>query len=228
MRVLSLVVACAVVMAGCATPGSLNTGGPSGADTRGARHVRRAPDSPSPPASGARYALRVDAARAAIRDGEGRQALAAYQRLAAELEAKGAKSDAALAHSLASMAAVSVGGFQQGIRSGLRALELLKGESLTGPGVQAMVLAYNQVALLSRGDELVGLQRAFLYAGTPAVITTLWKVDDRASFLLMRTFYEQLPTLGPARALREAQRAATKEFPHPFAWAAFGLTGSPR
>lgn len=76
--------------------------------------------------------------------------------------------------------------------------------------------------------ELVGLQRAFLYAGTPAVITTLWKVDDRASFLLMRRFHERLPTLGPARALREAQRAATKEFPHPFAWAAFGLTGSPR
>lgn len=35
---------------------------------------------------------------------------------------------------------------------------------------------------LSKGDELVGLQRAFLYAGTPAVVTTLWKVDDRASF----------------------------------------------
>jgi CHAT domain-containing protein len=49
----------------------------------------------------------------------------------------------------------------------------------------------------------VGLQRAFLYAGTPAVVTTLWKVDDRASYELMR------------------------EFPQPFAWAAFGLTGVP-
>jgi hypothetical protein len=38
---------------------------------------------------------------------------------------------------------------------------------------------------LSRGDELVELQRAFLYAGTPAVVTTLWKVDDRASYELV-------------------------------------------
>ncbi len=81
---------------------------------------------------------------------------------------------------------------------------------------------------LSRGDELVGLQRAFLYAGTPAVVTTLWKVDDRASYLLMRGFYEHLATEGPAQALRAAQRALMVDFPHPFAWAAFGLTGAVR
>jgi CHAT domain-containing protein len=61
---------------------------------------------------------------------------------------------------------------------------------------------------LSRGDELVGLQRVFLYAGTPAVVTTLWKVDDRAS-LLMRSFYEALARAGSAEALRAAQRALT-------------------
>jgi CHAT domain-containing protein len=81
---------------------------------------------------------------------------------------------------------------------------------------------------LSRGDELVGLQRAFLYAGTPAVVTTLWKVDDRASYELMREFYRHLDAEGPALALRAAQRAVMREFPEPFAWAAFGLTGVPR
>lgn len=81
---------------------------------------------------------------------------------------------------------------------------------------------------LSRGDELVGLQRAFLYAGSAAVLTTLWKVDDRATFLLMREFYDHLPARGPPEALRQAQRAVLAEFPHPFAWAAFGLTGAPR
>jgi CHAT domain-containing protein/tetratricopeptide (TPR) repeat protein len=81
---------------------------------------------------------------------------------------------------------------------------------------------------LSKGDELVGLQRAFLYAGTPAVVTTLWKVDDRASFVLMREFYEQLKARGPAEALRQAQRAIMTDFPHPFFWAAFGFTGVPR
>ena len=81
---------------------------------------------------------------------------------------------------------------------------------------------------LSKGDELVGLQRAFLYAGTPAVVTTLWKVDDRASFRLMEAFYDALDAQGPAGALRQAQQQTMAGFPHPFAWAAFGLTGMPR
>ena len=58
--------------------------------------------------------------------------------------------------------------------------------------------------------------------------TTLWKVDDRASFMLMRAFYEGLASKGPTEALRAAQRALTVDFPHPFAWAGFGLTGAPR
>jgi CHAT domain-containing protein len=81
---------------------------------------------------------------------------------------------------------------------------------------------------LSRGDELVGLQRAFLYAGTPAVVTTLWKVDDRASFELIRAFYDRLDAGGPVVALRQAQLETQRAFPHPFAWAAFGLTGVSR
>ena len=92
---------------------------------------------------------------------------------------------------------------------------------------QLVVLSACETGLgqLSTGDELLGLQRAFLYAGSPAVVTTLWKVDDRASFTLMREFYDQLAKLDAGQALQAAQRAAMKEFPHPFAWAAFGLTG---
>ncbi len=81
---------------------------------------------------------------------------------------------------------------------------------------------------LSRGDELVGLQRAFLYAGTPAVVTTLWKVDDRASYELVRGFYDRLDGMGPIEALRQAQLETLLMFTHPFAWAAFSLTGLPR
>jgi CHAT domain-containing protein/tetratricopeptide (TPR) repeat protein len=81
---------------------------------------------------------------------------------------------------------------------------------------------------LSRGDELVGLQRAFLYAGSPAVITTLWKVDDRATYELMRAFYRELRQGDPLPSLRRAQLATMQTLPHPFAWAAFGLTGVSR
>jgi len=81
---------------------------------------------------------------------------------------------------------------------------------------------------LFRGDEVVGLQRAFLYAGTPAVVTTLWKVDDRATFELIRAFYTRLDSANPVEALRQAQLETMRTFPNPFAWAAFGLTGVPR
>ena len=78
---------------------------------------------------------------------------------------------------------------------------------------------------LSNGDELVGLQRAVLYAGAPAVITTLWRINDRASFELVRAFYDRLEKEGPADALRDAQRETMRTFIHPFAWAAFTLSG---
>lgn len=44
----------------------------------------------------------------------------------------------------------------------------------------------------SSGDEIVGLERAFLRAGVPSVVASLWKVDDAATSLLMETFYDQL------------------------------------
>jgi CHAT domain-containing protein len=62
------------------------------------------------------------------------------------------------------------------------------------------------VGTATKGDELVGLQRAVLYAGAPAVITTLWRINDRASFELIRAFYDRLEKEGPVDALRDAQR----------------------
>lgn len=41
------------------------------------------------------------------------------------------------------------------------------------------------------GDELMGLTRAFIYAGTPSVIVSLWSVDDLSTSLLMQHFYQR-------------------------------------
>ena len=80
---------------------------------------------------------------------------------------------------------------------------------------------------ISSGDEVIGLPRAFIYAGTPSVITTLWKVNDRASYELMSAFYSNLKTMKKSDALRQAQLKTMREFPQPFFWAAYGLTGEP-
>ena len=76
------------------------------------------------------------------------------------------------------------------------------------------------------GDDLVGLTRGFLYAGSSSVVASLWQVDDEATSELMKRFYTNLKNGMPKRdALRQAQLDTRKEFPHPFFWAAFFLTG---
>ena len=58
---------------------------------------------------------------------------------------------------------------------------------------------------LSTGDELVGLTRAFIYAGTPTVMASLWKVDDSSTAGLMGSFYKNLRTMPKVESLRQAQ-----------------------
>ncbi len=58
------------------------------------------------------------------------------------------------------------------------------------------------------GDELLGLPRAFLYAGAPTVVCTLWEAADLAALLVMEQFYTRLLQGQPAAAaLRDAQVA---------------------
>jgi CHAT domain-containing protein/Tfp pilus assembly protein PilF len=79
------------------------------------------------------------------------------------------------------------------------------------------------------GDGIVGLSRAFIYAGTPAVLVSQWDVDDRATAFLMDRFYRDLRLgRGTAAALRSAQLETRRRFPHPAMWAGFVLTGEPR
>jgi CHAT domain-containing protein len=80
----------------------------------------------------------------------------------------------------------------------------------------------------SRGDDIIGLTRAFMYAGTPSVIASLWKVDDRATSDFMTDFYKHLKQgKSKAEALQIAQKKTRNRYPHPYYWAAFVLTGDP-
>ncbi len=78
------------------------------------------------------------------------------------------------------------------------------------------------------GEGILGLTRAFLYAGTPSIVVSLWDVSDRATAFLMDRFYAALRSgLGKARALRTAQLAARGRFRDPALWAGFTLVGEP-
>lgn len=80
-----------------------------------------------------------------------------------------------------------------------------------------------------RGEGLVGLTRGFMYAGTPRVIASLWKVDDAATAELMKRFYSSMlkDNLRPAAALRRAKLEMWKQkrWQAPFYWGAFELQG---
>jgi len=85
-----------------------------------------------------------------------------------------------------------------------------------------------QLGALSKGDDIVGLNRAFIYAGASSVIASLWTVNDEATSLLMKEFYRHLKEgISKAAALKAAQAATRKKFPHPYYWAAFVLNGDP-
>jgi CHAT domain-containing protein len=102
-----------------------------------------------------------------------------------------------------------------------------------------------------KGDDLVGLSRAFIHAGAPSVVASLWKVSDDSTVALMRAFYRNLRSMTKAEALQKAQLDLMKssirfhvergsggitrsadyqpdmaiDCSHPFFWAPFILVG---
>jgi CHAT domain-containing protein len=80
-----------------------------------------------------------------------------------------------------------------------------------------------------RGEGVMGLTRAFLYAGAPRVIVSLWSVNDRATAELMGNLYRALLRDGmtPTGALRQAQLTLRKQkqWQSPYYWAAFVQQG---
>lgn len=89
----------------------------------------------------------------------------------------------------------------------LTALEVLEGWQLQA---ELVVLSACQtgVSRVLRGDEPMGLVRAFISAGARSVLVTQWAVEDLPTFLLMQRFYTELQSADstdPPLALRSAQ-----------------------
>lgn len=81
------------------------------------------------------------------------------------------------------------------------------------------------------GEGLVGLTRAFFYAGVPSLVVSLWNVVDGPTPDLMLDFYRDLDRLHhKSRALRKAKLAMIGRgaYSHPSYWAPFILFGEPR
>jgi len=78
------------------------------------------------------------------------------------------------------------------------------------------------------GEGLQGLSSAFLAAGVPTLVATLWPVDDLATARLMERFYDRLAdgaTVG--QALREARAESARQGEALADWSAFVVVGDP-
>jgi CHAT domain-containing protein/Tfp pilus assembly protein PilF len=109
--------------------------------------------------------------------------------------------------------------------------EILSSLDLSGVKLVVLSACRSAAGTPSGGDEVVGLTRALLYAGTPNVISTLWNINDTASAGLMNALYRRLAAgASPAEALRQAQLSVldSASFSSPKYWAAFTLSGDPR
>jgi CHAT domain-containing protein/tetratricopeptide (TPR) repeat protein len=82
-----------------------------------------------------------------------------------------------------------------------------------------------------RGEGVLSLARAFLYAGAPSVVTTLWEVNDFTSAALIETFYSNLATgMSKSIALQQAKLTFLSKTDnisgHPTYWASFISIGN--
>ncbi|HEU4435769.1 MAG TPA: CHAT domain-containing protein, partial [Pyrinomonadaceae bacterium] len=77
-----------------------------------------------------------------------------------------------------------------------------------------------------KGEGLMSLMRAFMYAGATSVVVSLWNVNDESAADLMIRFYRHLRTgMSKREALRQAQLETIRDNGFPFYWAPFVLIG---
>ena len=87
------------------------------------------------------------------------------------------------------------------------------------------------VGRFQQGNATASLARAFMYAGTPAALVSLWQVNDESTAILMEDYYRQIAAgADKSSALQRAKLkylSANKNSiaAHPIFWAAFVQIG---
>lgn len=81
-----------------------------------------------------------------------------------------------------------------------------------------------------KGEGVIGLSRALVYAGSKNVMVSFWSVADQSTATLMKLFYRQLlesSSRDLSNALREAKLTLIREnkYASPYYWAPFILIG---
>ena len=81
---------------------------------------------------------------------------------------------------------------------------------------------------ISKGEGVVGIARAFLAAGARSVLVSLWEIDDEATMVFMKSFYQHLKEGKTASAaVQESMKflRESKDYSEMKYWAPFQLIG---
>jgi CHAT domain-containing protein len=94
-------------------------------------------------------------------------------------------------------------------------------------GLITLSACQSGMSRIRAGDESMGLPRAFIYAGSPSIIASLWNVSDKATAQFMKNLYEFLKGKDKVSALRATQLRFLKDpdYRHPYFWSGFTLIG---
>ena len=81
-----------------------------------------------------------------------------------------------------------------------------------------------------RGEGIMSLARAFQYAGSQRVLTSLWQIDDRAAAFLSTAFFQDLVNGASSEIALQAARKKWLEQSdnyhcHPYFWSGYVLIG---
>jgi len=77
------------------------------------------------------------------------------------------------------------------------------------------------------GEGVMGMGRAFQFAGAKSVLMSLWSVSEKSSTTLVENFFKNLKDgKNKLEALKLAREDIRKQgYDHPFYWAGFILVG---
>jgi CHAT domain-containing protein/tetratricopeptide (TPR) repeat protein len=128
---------------------------------------------------------------------------------------------------------VALAGANDGARSGdgLLTAEEVAGLDLTGTELVVLSACDTGLGAVEAGEGVLGLRRAFSWAGARRVVTSFWQVEDEPTVELMdRLYAARAAGASPAVALREAELALLAEArasgdAKPWTWAAFAVSG---
>jgi CHAT domain-containing protein len=112
------------------------------------------------------------------------------------------------------------------VEDGILTAEDVAGLDLSNTDLTVLSACETGLGDIQTGEGVFGLRRAFMLAGTKALIMSLWSVPDKETQQLMESFYKLAIQGKPyAEAMREAQLNLRKERNSAFYWGAFVFQG---